>query len=114
MTMAVVVVAGILGRRLPGLAGDAVGGLLYAGLLYLMLAYIGQRRRALELAVAAAGIGVAIELVQLTGLPAALAAVFSPSRLVLGSVFVPLDLAFAVVGAALATLTDLVTRRSVA
>ena len=68
--MAVVVVAGLLGRSLPGLVGDIVGGLLYAVLLYLLLALLAPRSRTATLVMAAAVLGVTVELVQLTGLPA--------------------------------------------
>jgi len=109
--MAVVVVAGLLGRALPGLVGDVVGGLLYAVLLYLLLALVAPRARTATLVVAAAALGVTVELAQLTGLPARVGEMWAPARFVLGSTFVPRDLAVAVAGATLAALTDRVTRR---
>lgn len=109
--MAVVVVAGLLGRSLPGVVGDVVGGLLYAVLLYLLLALFAPRARAATLVVAAAALGVTVELAQLTGLPARVGELWAPARLVLGSTFVPRDLAVAVAGATLAALTDRLTRR---
>ena len=109
--MAVVVVAGLLGRSLPGVVGDVVGGLLYAVLLYLLLALLATRARAATLVVAAAALGVTVELAQLTGLPARVGDLWAPAHLVLGSTFVPRDLAVAVVGAPLAPLTDRLTRR---
>ena len=109
---AVVIGLGLAGRMLPGALGDVVGGMLYAVLVYLALALISPTRKAWRLALIAAGIGVAIEAAQLTGLPAELASVFPPARLVFGSTFVVSDLLIAVVGAALAPLTDLVTRPS--
>ena len=56
-------------------------------------------------------LGVTVELVQLTGLPARVGDLWAPARLVLGSTFVPRDLAVAVAGATLAALTDRLTRR---
>ena len=109
--MAVVVVAGLLGRSLPGLVGDIVGGLLYAVLLYLLLALLAPRSRTATLVMAAAALGVTVELVQLTGLPARVGDLWAPAHLVLGSTFVPRDLAVAVAGATLAALTDRLTRR---
>lgn len=110
LTGCVVVAAGLLGRRLPGIVGDGVGGVLYAVLLYLGLSFILPRAGAIRLAMGAAGIGLAIELLQLTAIPAAVCDAVPAARFLLGSTFAPLDLVFAVVGAALAPLTDLITR----
>ncbi|MBK7821668.1 MAG: DUF2809 domain-containing protein [Tessaracoccus sp.] len=107
----VVVGIGLLARRLPGLTGDAAGGLLYATLLYLLAAFVAPRARALSLVTATAAVGVLIELLQLTGVPAVLGNAWPSARLVFGSTFAPLDLAWAVAGAALGALTDLVSRK---
>lgn len=104
-----VVGAGLIARKLPSFAGDVAGGLLYAVLLYLLLAFLAPRAHPLKLAFQAGLLGVLIELLQLTGLPAWLAGIWEPSRYVLGSTFVPLDLAVALIGAGLATMTDRLT-----
>lgn len=108
--MVLVVVLGLLGRRLPGLIGDVTGGLLYAVLLYLLFALILPLARPFALIAAAAVTGLSIELFQLTGVPARIGSGFPPARLVLGTTFVPLDLAIAVAGAAIAPLTEFLTR----
>ena len=54
-----------------------------------------------------------IEFSQLTGLPAALAEIFPPARLVFGTTFVATDLIFYAVGAVIAAVIDgLIRRRS--
>lgn len=110
LAVAVLIVAlGLLGRRLPGLGGDIAGGVLYAVLLYLVFAFALPRARPVALVAAAAVAGLTIELFQLTGIPAQIGSAWPPARLVLGSTFVPLDLAIAVAGAACGPLTDLLT-----
>ena len=107
----VVVGTGLPARRLPGLGGDAAGGLLYAVLLYLLVALVAPRARVLTMVAATATAGVLIESLQLTGIPALLGAAWPPARLVLGATFAPLDLLWAATGAALGALTDAVTVR---
>lgn len=113
--LAVVVVllvpVGLAARTLPGTAGDVAGGLLYAAMLVVLCALVAPRARSVTLGLAAAGLGVGIELLQLTGLPATLADTFPPARLVLGSTFVVADVVVAVVGAALAAVVDGLARR---
>ena len=92
-----------------GPLGDVVGGMLYTVLLALLLYPLlalgsgGSGRRARVWLAAALGgvLSVAIELLQLTGLPAALATVFPPARLILGTSFAALDLVAYAIGALL-------------
>lgn len=108
--LAVVVVllvpVGLAARMLPGTAGDVAGGLLYAAMLVVLCALVAPRARSVTLGAVAAALGVGIELLQLTGLPATLAETIPPARFVLGSTFVAADLVVAVVGAALAAAAD--------
>lgn len=111
LLVAVLVIAlGLLGRQLPGIIGDMMGGLLYAVLLYLLFAFVMPRARPLTLTAVAAATGIAIELFQLTGIPAQIGAAWPPAKLVLGSTFVPLDLLVAAVGAACGPLADILVR----
>jgi uncharacterized membrane protein YdbT with pleckstrin-like domain len=85
-------------------AGDFVADSLYAVLLYVVLSFIFVRAPVSRIALAAFLICVGIELFQLTGVPAALAEVFPPIRLLLGTTFAVLDLVayfLGVVGCAL-------------
>lgn len=96
---------------LPGVIGDATGGLLYAGLVYVLCALIAPRARSAVIGVVAGVIAVAVELLQLTPIPSALAEVVPVARYVLGSTFVASDLAVAVLGAAGAAIIDSRLRR---
>lgn len=96
-----VVALGLIVRfGVGGALGDFVGGVLYTILIALLvypllsLGRIGRGRRARVWLAAAIGglISAAIELLQLTGIPAALSAVFPPARLVFGTSFAALDL----------------------
>lgn len=101
-----VIAAGAAGRfAVPGLAGDMIGGLLYAVLIWLVLVIVlptAITRRLLLLAGICLALVCGIELLQLTGLPAALADVFPPARLVFGSTFVVSDLVVGAAGVGLA------------
>lgn len=108
--LAVVVVllvpVGLAARLLPGTAGDVAGGLLYAAMLVVLCAVVAPRARSVTLGAVAAALGVGIELLQLSGLPTALAETIPTARYVLGTTFVAADLVVAVVGAALAAAAD--------
>lgn len=91
---------------LPGVLGDVAGGLLYAGLVYVLCALITPRARPVVLGVVTGAIGVGVELLQLTPIPSALAEAVPVARFVLGSTFVASDLAVALVGAAGAAVVD--------
>lgn len=106
------VAAGLVSRHLlPGIVGDVAGGVLYAVLVYTLLVAALPRASTPVVAVTALVIGWAVELLQLTGLPASLAAVLPPARLVLGTTFAVWDLVTAAIGVTLAALVDARRRR---
>lgn len=101
---AVVVVAlGLAVRGLPGAVGDLAGGVLYAVLVTLLVALVAPRARPVTLGVVALAVCAAVELVQLTGVPAQVVDVVPPLRYVLGTTFHAPDLAAYAVGAVAAT-----------
>lgn len=83
-------------------AVDVLGGLLYAALIGALALLVAPGLPPWAVAAIAFGLSAAIELLQLTGLPATIVAAVPPARLVLGSSFDPWDLAAYVGGAALA------------
>lgn len=89
---------------------DGVGTLAYAGAAVGMVALILARRGALLPGAIGTGLACAVEILQLTGIPAVLAERFPPIALLLGSSFDPRDLVLLLGGGALATLA-LATRR---
>jgi hypothetical protein len=99
---ALTVVAGLsvrslLGGDLAKYAGDA----LYALLIFWLVLVLAPRTRGWVAAAVALGFSVAVELFQLTGVPAELGAHSALARLVLGTTFNAPDLPFYAVGAAL-------------
>src|SRR5689334_3386357 len=104
---AVTVAAGLLVHATTtGEPGGALGDALYAALAYLLVALIAPRLRAAIVAgIAVAGCA-AVELLQLTPLPARLAEAVPPVALVLGTTFQAADLAFYALGAAAAAAAD--------
>ncbi|MBD8045079.1 DUF2809 domain-containing protein [Arthrobacter sp. Sa2BUA2] len=108
---AAVVACGLAVRGLPGMAGDAAGGILYAVLVYLLFALASLvlwplRVRPVHLAGAAVVLCTLVELFQLTGWPARLGEAWPPLHLVLGSTFNAWDLPAYAVGAAAVCLSD--------
>lgn len=93
---------GLLVRMLPGAVGDLGGGVLYAMLVAGVLACLAPRARPWLIGLGAFAISAAIELLQLTSVPSALAQAFPPLRFVLGTTFAVTDLVPYAVGAALA------------
>ncbi|MCJ1708017.1 DUF2809 domain-containing protein [Microbacterium sp. VKM Ac-2923] len=93
--LVVVVVAGlIVSRGLPSSpATDIAGDALYAVAVYTGLVLLLPRARRGAIALAAAGWCGAVELLQLTGVPATLAERMPPVALVLGTGFDARDLA---------------------
>lgn len=83
-----------LGARFlgAGLLADLSGGILYAVLIYILAIFVRPAGSRISTAGLALGFCVAVELLQISSLPATLGAAFPPIRLVLGSTFVPLDL----------------------
>lgn len=96
---------------MPGVMGDVAGGLLYAGLVYVLCALVAPRARSVVLGVVAGVFGVGVELLQLTALPNAVAGAVPVARYVLGSTFVARDLVIAVAGAVVAAVVDRALRR---
>ena len=90
-----------------GPAGDA----LYAVLMYLAVAFLLPRMPRWQVAAAALAACWAIELFQATGIPAQLAQVLPPIRLLLGTTFVPIDLLTYALGVGLALVADAVAGR---
>ncbi len=94
-----------------GFAADATADALYTVLVYLLVALFCPRLQVAQVALVAFALSAIIELSQLTGVPAALANVFPPTRLVFGTTFVATDLLFYLVGAALVASADMVVTR---
>lgn len=88
-------VRSVLGGDLAKYAGDA----LYALLIFWLVLVVAPRSRAWVAAAVAFGVSVAVELFQLTGVPAGLGARSTLARLVLGTTFNAPDLPFYAVGA---------------
>ena len=108
----VVIVVGLAARSLlPDPAGDSVGGVLYASLIYLLCLLAAPRGRPLVVGLVAMVCALGVECFQLTPLPAAAAAAWWPSRLVLGTGFSWADLVTAAVGVVGSALVDTVLRR---
>lgn len=110
---AVVVVTGLVVSRGAGLPADLAGGVLYAALVHLLVLLVAPRVRVLVASGTALGLCVAVELAQLTPLPAAVGAAWPPAAYVLGSTFVATDLLAYAGGVAVVTAVDaLVDRRA--
>ncbi|WP_406453379.1 DUF2809 domain-containing protein [Streptomyces sp. NBC_00876] len=99
---AVVTVAAGLGVRTvtDGAFAKYAGDALYTVLICALVALCAPRARPLAVAGAGLGISWAVELLQLTGVPAALSSHSAVARLVLGSTFNAPDLFWYAVGAA--------------
>ncbi|PXA68908.1 DUF2809 domain-containing protein [Cryobacterium arcticum] len=89
-----------------GVVGDFVADALYAVMVYLMLSFVFVRRPSWQVAIVAIVVCVGIELFQLSGVPADLAEVFPPARLVLGTTFTPVDLVAYVFGVVVAAAVN--------
>lgn len=102
-----IVVIGLGARFLgAGLLADLSGGILYAALIYVLLVFVRPDASRISTAGLALGFCVAVELLQISSLPATLGAAFPPIRLVLGSTFVPLDLLAYLLGVLVALGVD--------
>jgi hypothetical protein len=104
----VVIAAGlVVARGLPSsVFTDIAGDALYAVAAYTGLVLLLPRAPRASLALAAAGWCVAVELLQLTGLPMALAERMPPAALVLGTGFDPRDLVVYVLAVLTAVSVD--------
>lgn len=94
-----------------GWAGAFAGDALYAVLIVLLVALLAPRAPSALVGAVAFTVCMAIELLQLTGIPARLSAAIPGAELVLGSTFQATDLIAYGVGAALAVVADLLIRR---
>lgn len=111
LTGLVVVAAGLATRVVGAALGlDAIAGpagdALYAALGFVLVAFVRPAARGWVVAAVAWGLCAAIELAQLTGVPAQLTALWWPFRLVLGTTFHAPDLIAYAVGALLAAVVD--------
>jgi hypothetical protein len=101
LAAAVVVLAGLAARAaLPPALGGPVGDALYATLVVVLVVLVRPRTAPAVAALTGLALCVAVELFQLTGVPAALGAWWPPARLVLGTTFWAPDLLRYAVGAA--------------
>jgi hypothetical protein len=91
-TAGAVVLGGLLFRSVPGVLGDVGGGVLYAVLLFLLIAVLTPAASSLRIGAVSLGVCVGIELLQLTGLPTIAAELVPPIRYVLGTTFSATDL----------------------
>jgi Protein of unknown function (DUF2809) len=94
-----------------GAVADFVGDALYAVMMYLVVAWVGVRVRTPVIGLIALAICAAIEVLQLTGVPAALAVLVPVSQLFFGTGFDPLDLLAYAVGAAVSLILDNAIRK---
>ncbi|WP_350348051.1 DUF2809 domain-containing protein [Agromyces sp. G08B096] len=90
---------------------DAAGSMLYVVLVGLVVMMIGPRLAPWAVAVIALAVSVAIELLQLTGLPGAIVDAVPAARLVFGSSFDPWDLLAYLAGALLLWAIAVLIRR---
>ena len=113
LALAVVVAAGLAVHRLmpSSVASDVAGDALYAVAVYTGLVLLLPRSRPLVLAAGAAAWCVAVELLQLTGVPITLAERMPVAALVLGSGFDARDLVVYVLAVASALGVDGVVTR---
>jgi len=109
----VVVGAGLAVARLGGAPwADPAGDALYAVLVYVLVLLAAPRLAPWTAAAVATGLCVAVELLQLTGVPATLVGHAPALRYVLGTTFNAVDLAVYAAAAALAALVDGVAGRA--
>jgi hypothetical protein len=108
----VVIVAGLVVHGMPGSAAvDIAGDALYAIAAYAFVVLLAPRLPVVAVGAIALTWCVSVELLQLTSIPLAVAAVLPPARLVLGSGFDPRDLVVYVLAVLLAGAVDAAARR---
>lgn len=90
---------------------DLLGSVLYVMLVGFLVLVVRPSMPGIVVAAIALGVATAVELLQLTPIPAVVGAAFPPARLVLGNAFDPLDLVAYVVGALLLLPIVAVIRR---
>ena len=102
----------VVHTALPDIAAaDIAGDALYAIAVYLFVVLLTPRMSPLFVGGIAAVWCVGIELFQLTGIPEAVGAVFSPAMLVLGTVFDARDLVIYLAALAIVVAVDLFVGR---
>nr|WP_201470493.1 DUF2809 domain-containing protein [Microbacterium hydrocarbonoxydans] len=107
---ALVIAAGLLTHLMgSGPLADRAGDVLYAVMIYLVIAIAFPRASVVVLGAGALAVCALIEVSQLTGLPALWAQSFWPVRLVLGVGFDPVDLVAYAVGGGAAAVADFFT-----
>ena len=112
VAVALVAVGLAVARGTDGPAGAFAGDALYAALLYVVVAGVAPRARARAAALIAFAVCAAVELFQLTGIPAQLAQTVPGAALVLGTTFQWTDLVAYAIGALAAGVVDAVSRRA--
>jgi len=107
------VAAGLLvhGTLPDSAATDIAGDALYAAAVYVAIVVVAPRVPVFAVGAIAASWCVAVELFQLTGLPLAWGARFTPAMLVFGTVFDARDLVVYVAAISVATVLDALIRR---
>jgi hypothetical protein len=98
------VAVGVAVSRLESPLADPVGDALYAGFVFTLVVLVTPRARSGVVAAVTVAICAAVELAQLTGIPAAVVDAVPVARYALGTTFVAVDLVAYAVGAALAWL----------
>ncbi|MDF2919445.1 MAG: hypothetical protein K0S70_3662 [Microbacterium sp.] len=112
LAVAVVAAGLVVHGILPDTAAtDIAGDALYAVLIYVLVVAVAPGAATVVVAAVAGGWCIAVELLQLTDLPALAAAVFPPAVLVLGTVFDARDLVVYVVTIVIAGALDAGWRR---
>ncbi|WP_323986499.1 ribosomal maturation YjgA family protein [Microbacterium plantarum] len=112
LAVAVVAAGLVVHGILPDTAAtDIAGDALYAVLIYALVVAVAPRAGTVVVAAVAGGWCIAVELLQLSDLPARAATVFPPAVLVLGTVFDARDLLVYVVTIVITGALDAVWRR---
>ncbi|MDL9981531.1 DUF2809 domain-containing protein [Microbacterium candidum] len=112
--LAIIVVCGLVVHALPGSAvTDIAGDALYACAAYALIVALAPGLRPRVVSLIAVAWCFAIEFLQLTSIPGAVAGVVPPARLVLGSGFDPRDLLVYGAAALVAGLVDAGVTRAV-
>jgi len=96
------VVVGVAVSRLDHPLADPVGDALYAAFVFALLVVIAPRARSATLTIITFAFCAAVELAQLTGVPAAIVDAVPVARYALGTTFVAADLLAYAVGAGVA------------
>ncbi|UZN05149.1 DUF2809 domain-containing protein [Cellulomonas sp. S1-8] len=107
-----VLVTGLAVSQGDDIAADLAGGALYAALVHLLALLVAPCARAATAAASALAVCVAVELAQLTPVPAAAVAAWPPAAYVLGSTFVAWDLLAYAAGVLVVATVDVLRRRT--